>query len=242
MKGYEETKDSSVSSDRQNFDLKESHSGVKRYVDYSIIRVLQYIYDIKTNINKQIFIINIISFLFYLVSLIGCQKGEENACVTDFIVQFVLEGVIVIINGLIISINICLIYARKIKAYHILYILLYYSIVCSITFDFTLLNHGGYNFFFLISFILLFLFLEIVIYILYLIYKKRKIYFYITLSVLILLPILIDLILTIKYDCKDFLMALNGTKLVNLEDAGCNFTKPSNCRMDFYYPFSILVK
>ncbi len=223
MKGYEETKNSSVLSDRENFKLKESHLGVKKYIDFAIIRILQYIYDIKNNANKKIFIINVISFLFYIISLIGCAKGEENACVTDFIVEFVLEGVIVIINGLIISINICLIYAKKIKSYHILYIVLYYSIVCSITFDFTLLNHGGYNLFFLIFFILLFLFLEVIIYILYLIYKKRKIYFFITASIIILFPILIDLILTIKYDCKDFLMALNGTKLINLEDARYNF-------------------
>lgn len=237
MKVYEETKNASVLSERENFKLKDSRFGVKKYVDFAIIRILQYLYDIKNNANKKIFIINIISFFFYIISLIGCEKGEENACVTDFIVEFVLEGVIVIINGLIISINICLIYSKIIKVYHIFYIVLYYSIICSITFDFTLLNHGGYNFFFLIFFILLFLFLEVVIYILYLIYKKKKIYFFITASILILFPIFIDLLLTINYDCKDFLMAMNGTKLINLEDAGCNFTKPPNCRMDFYYPF-----
>ena len=238
MKTYEETnKEISDLSERPNFNIKESYSGVKSYVDYTIIRVLQYVYDIKSNANKKIFIINIISFIFYKISLIGCEKGEENACVTDFIVEFVLEGVIVILNGLLISINICLIYSRIIKSYHLLYIFLYYLIVCSLTFDFTLLNHGGYNCFFLIFFIFLFLFLEILIYILYLLFKKSKIYFFITTSIIILIPFLIDLILTKKYDCKDFLMGLNGTKLINLEDAGCNFTKPSNCRMEFYYPF-----
>ena len=64
MKGYEETKNSSVLSDRENFKLKESHLGVKKYIDFAIIRILQYIYDIKNNANKKIFIINVISFLF----------------------------------------------------------------------------------------------------------------------------------------------------------------------------------
>ena len=65
--------------------------------------------QLKDNDNK-IIIANFIAFIFYLISLIGCEKGEENLCVTDFIVEFILEGVIVMLNGLLISIIIFLMF------------------------------------------------------------------------------------------------------------------------------------
>ena len=117
-------------------------------------RILNMIKRAYKHTDIKILTINIIGFIFYLISLIGCEKGEENVCVTDFIVQFVLEGILVIINAFIVTLNIWLIYFKKIKWYHIIYIFLFYTIVAQFDYQYTLQKHVGYNVLFLIVFIL----------------------------------------------------------------------------------------
>ena len=128
--------------------------------------------QLKDNDNK-IIIANFIAFIFYLISLIGCEKGEENLCVTDFIVEFILEGVIVMLNGLLISIEIFLMFFKKIKWYHLIYIFLFYALIDQYNYEYTLKQHGGYNKLFLIFFTLLFLIIELMIYLLYKLYIKN---------------------------------------------------------------------
>ena len=199
------------------------------------------IYD-KLNLDTKFLLLNIFAFILYLISLIGCEKGEENICVTDFIIQFVLEGILVIINSIIVAININFIILKKIKWYHSIYLFLFYFLIAQFNYQFSLKKHGGYNLVFLIFFILLSLFLELLVYVFYLIYKKNKYLLYINISLIIILSITIDIFLNVKYNCNTFLLGLNNTWLTNAPDSGCNITKPSNCKMEFFYPILNLSK
>ncbi len=205
-------------------------------------RILNMIKRAYKHTDVKILTINIIGFIFYLISLIGCEKGEENVCVTDFIVQFVLEGILVIINAFIVTLNIWLIYFKKIKWYHIIYIFLFYTIVAQFDYQYTLQKHGGYNVLFLIVFIILWLLLELLLFMLYKLYKKKRTLFYIFIVLIIVIPNGINITLSKIYDCDDFLLGFNDTLLINYPDSGCNFTKPSNCKMTFYYPYLNLSK
>ena len=75
------------------------------------------------NLNIQILFLNIIGIIFYKISFIGCHGGEENYCITEFVTQFIILGILLIISTLIVSITITLILWRKIYFYHLIYII-----------------------------------------------------------------------------------------------------------------------
>jgi len=232
-----------------NINLQDSfNSNLKMEGPITYKKLLIYytnkIYD-NLNPDTKMLIVNVMAFILYLISLIGCKKGEENVCVTDFMVQFVIEGILVLINSIIITINIWLIVFKKIKWYHLIYIALFYTFVAQFNNQYSLKMHGGYNLLFLLSFLFAFLFLEIAGYVLYLIYKRNRLAFYVNIIAIVVFIAGIDLFLTIKYNCKYFLRGLNDTWLTNDPNGGCNITKPPNCRMEFYYPifnFSRFIK
>ncbi len=56
-------------------------------------------------LNIIILILNIFGFILYYISLIGCHKGAENLCVTDFFVQFYILAALLIIDCIIINNN-----------------------------------------------------------------------------------------------------------------------------------------
>ena len=95
-----------------NINLQDSfNSNLKMEGPITYKKLLIYytnkIYD-NLNPDTKMLIVNVMAFILYLISLIGCKKGEENVCVTDFMVQFVIEGILVLINSIIITINIWL--------------------------------------------------------------------------------------------------------------------------------------
>lgn len=76
--------------------------------------------------NISTLILNIFGFILYFFSLIGCHKGAENLCVTDFFVQFYILAFLLIIDCIIVSITLTLIAWKKIKKYHLLYLIIGY--------------------------------------------------------------------------------------------------------------------
>ena len=79
------------------------------------------------SLDYKILILNIIGIIFYQISFIGCHGGEENYCITEFVTQFIILGILLIISTLIVSITITLILWRKIYFYYLIYIIpIYY--------------------------------------------------------------------------------------------------------------------
>ena len=187
-------------------------------------------------LNHSIFILNVFGFILYYFSLIGCHKGEENLCVTDFFVQFYILGFLLFLDSIIISSTLTLILWKKIKKYHIIYIGIVYYLYYNYDNSYTLVKHGGYNILFLIviSFILFFLYSFFIILISN--YKQKKWKFIsFLIFIVIIIPLLFHIYILTVTNCNKFDLGYNNTRVINHDSDRCWFYKPKNCKMYFYY-------
>jgi len=187
-------------------------------------------------LNKFILILNIIGFILYFFSLIGCHKGEENLCVTDFFVQFYILAALLIIDCIIISITITLIIWKKIKIFHLIYIIIGYYIYYQYDNSYTLVKHGGYNIIFLILISMMLVLIYSFFIILITKFRKKKWKFIIFLIIFtIILPLLFHIYILSITSCEKFDLGYNNTRIINTDSDSCWFGKPKNCKMNFYY-------
>ena len=187
-------------------------------------------------IDRGLLILNFFGFFIYFISLIGCHKGEENKCVTDFKKQFYFLGFLIIIDSIILSFTLILIFWKKAKKYHLIYITITYFLFYLYDNSFTLVEHGGYNLLFLIVITLCFLIIINYCKILYILFQKKKDSFLICfITLTFIFPLIINYKITLLSNCKNFNLGLNQTRINNTENDACWFKNPLNCRMDFFY-------
>ena len=188
------------------------------------------------NLNIQILFLNIIGIIFYKISFIGCHGGEENYCITEFVTQFIILGILLIISTLIVSITITLILWRKIYFYHLIYIIpIYYYYFYYYDQGETLERHGHINFIFFNAFLVLFLLIINYPFILFQLFKKQKyILFIILLSLLLIIPIYNSYV-NYKSKCIKWEYGLNNERLLYLPNEKCSIYPPSRCELDFYF-------
>jgi hypothetical protein len=92
-----------------------------------------------------LFIINIILYILYIISLEDCNKGEEDGCVDDNIPTFIFQGVLVEINALIYSLEFFFMVLHYVNKFHLIYIILFYYYQFKKKNGYTLQFHGGFN-------------------------------------------------------------------------------------------------
>ena len=110
------------------------------------------------SLDYKILILNIIGLIFYQISFIGCHGGEENYCITEFVTQFIILGLLLTLSSLFVGITIFLIIWKKISLFHLMYIIpTYYVYFYYYDMGETLEKHGHINYIFFNTFFFPFL-------------------------------------------------------------------------------------
>ena len=188
------------------------------------------------NLNFIMLIINIIGIIFHQISFIGCHGGEENYCVTEFLVQFTILGSLLIISTLIVSISITLILWGKIFFFHLLYIIpIYYIYFYYFDRGETLERHGHINYIFFNIFLVIFLIVINYIILLFRFFKKKKYISFICLISLLLFFPIYHFYVNIKSKCVNYEYGLNNEKIIKLPNELCSFYPPKKCELDYYF-------
>ena len=208
---------------------------------------LKYIYYItKTNLhhfikshkNLFIFICNIISFIFYALSLKGCTKGQEIGCVTEATKLYIYLSICLSISCIINTIMIIQIIYKQISPFHLLYIIFGFYLLYNYDSGTTLRYHGGFNMqIFIVLSIFLFLVFNLIILIYNDIKKKNYIKTIIILFCFILIYFIPNIITRNLTNCKNLNwdLGLNNTRIINHPSDACKYTMPKKCYMNFFY-------
>ncbi len=188
--------------------------------------------------NKLDFIclaLNIIGFILYIISLYRCNGGQENYCVSSFVKIFIILAILDFIDALLVSITIILMFLKKIKIYHLFYLLPFYIILYIYDHGDDFNRHGSFSMMIFLIFLLFFvLLISFIIFIVGLIFNR---------SFLKLLIVIFIILLQFQYfnyitkvsSCEYWDEGLNFTKLKNNPNLKCIFITPPNCKMQYYY-------
>ena len=188
------------------------------------------------HLNYMILLLNIIGIILYRISLIGCYGGEENYCITHFVVQFKILGSLLIISSLIVSVTICLIIWKKIKIIHLIYIIpTYYIFFYFYDRGENLEKHGGINFKIFNIILILFIILINYLVILLKLFKKKYYLSFLSLISLILIFPLFNIYINLKGKCVDWEYGLNNEKLIYLSKEACSIYPPPKCELDYFF-------
>ena len=188
-----------------------------------------------------IFVLFLISYIVYNISLESCYKGEET-CGNNmkWIYKKLTE---IIIASEIISFLIATIICKFSSKLHLIHLILIFAKFVQHDHTFNFVHHGMYNF---ITFLLLLsLNLLIILIIKFLIYafKFKK---EIITNAKIMIIFLFLLMYTFKipnFICDDWDKGLNNTHIDNNEDEyGCNIIKPKYCQYKIFSRFQDYTK
>ena len=209
------------------------------YFNYYIQIIFQTIQNfIKTHKNIFIFICNLISFLFYALSLKGCTKGEEIGCVTKAKKLYIYLSICLSISCIINTIIVIQIIYKKINPFHLLYIIFGFYLLYNYDSGTTLRYHGGFNMqiFIALSIFLFFVF-NLIIFIYNDIKKKKYIKTIIIFFSLIFIYFIPYIIFQNQINCKtlNWDLGLNNTRIINHPSDACKFKIPKKCYMNFLY-------
>ena len=187
-------------------------------------------------LDYKILILNIIGIIFYQISLIGCYGGEENYCITEFITQFIILGILLILSSLFVSITISLIIWKRISLFHLIYIIpTYYVYFYYYDMGETLEKHGHINFIFFNTFFFSFFIIINYLSTLVKLFKNKK---YVLFSLMILLLLIFPLYkqyIKNKSKCEKWEYGLNNEKMISITNESCIINRPEYCELDFYF-------
>ena len=176
--------------------------------------------------------LNIFSFIFYFLSLEGCFKSQSK-CVAMLSSMFLVRISIFEILSILISLLILfLIIYKKIKFYHLLFMVFYFFCIYKYDHGTKLDHHGSYNFIiYILLLVIFFIITGILILIINSFYKKKYI---IAISICsIILFFLIKAIVffnSFKNSCINWDKGLNETLIDNdLNKYDCKIRKPKKC-------------
>ena len=188
------------------------------------------------SLDYKILILNIIGIIFYQISFIGCHGGEENYCITEFVTQFIILGLLLTLSSLFVGITIFLIIWKKISLFHLMYIIpTYYIYFYYYDMGETLEKHGHINFIFFNVFLFCFILILNYFYTLLKLFKKQKYFLFILMILLLLIFPLYKEYVQYKSKCNKWEYGLNNEKMIYLKNESCVFYRPQYCELDFYF-------
>jgi len=204
--------------------LKNIHDFLNKYTFYYLINIL-------------FFYLNILGFISYKKTLIGC-KGTQNECLNMDLVNFFKNLVIYMIYSFLIAgITITLSIWKYLSIFQILFIVFNYYLLYKEDHYSTLYKHGQYNFIILISGIsIVSLFLNIFFILKKLISNRINLTIYFIILLLLYAFIKTINIIKNKSNCSQWEWGLNNTNInKNNYNSECSIIIPKNCPMYAYY-------
>ena len=196
--------------------------------------------------NLLILIYNLLAFFFYFLSLEGCFESEE-VCIpllsTMFLVRLLIYG---IIFSLMMSIEIFLVIHKKIKVFHVLYVIIFYTLIYMYDHGSKLDYHGTYNFSLSLILISIFsLFIGTFDFIIFIITKRNKINWIFVIEISFILIRIIIFLFSFGSSCRDWDKGLNGTRINNSpEEYNCQIKYPKKCLINIlndYFDLSFYI-
>ena len=188
----------------------------------------------------SIYILYIVAYLLYYLSLESCLDGEE-LCGNNM--KWIYKKVIqLVISCELISFLVAIIIFNYSSKIHLIHIISVFSLFVNYRHDFNFFNHGMYN---IIVFLLLF-FLNLIV----IIFFKLLIYFIKLKKKLTFIRCFLIAILFIIYKCQipdivcdDWEKGLNNTSIDdNKEIFGCKIERPKYCEYKFFSPYQDFTK
>ena len=174
-------------------------------------------------------IIFLISLIFYYLSLIGCNKREQE-CLTTLGTNFFIQRTFLLIfssffTSIIISLSI-----NKIISYKpTIYILVFYIVNFLYFKGMDLKDHGTFNTLGYIIFTPIFLFINQIIKFCYINYKRKLYIQNLIIFIIIIIPYII-LKIKVRRDCNKWGYGLGGRKILDdKEKSSCYIKKPKEC-------------
>ena len=174
-------------------------------------------------------ILSLIGFFLYYLSLSACPQVEGCVQILIKAIIFLMLSLI-IFNGILVATVF-----KKIKIYHLLYIIFVLFLFVIYDHGASISKHGLANFLFSIISWILILIISIIIKFLKGLYNKRKysefvFYFFLFTYIFIMLSMCYN----IKSSCRYWGRGLNNTYIKDLTTEKCHFYNPPNCRMNLF--------
>ena len=198
--------------------------------------------NVKSIITKYTtFILSLISYILYILSLEKCLDGEEICGdKMNWIYTKVFE---IIISCEIVVVIIIRILFYKSSKMHLIHLIIVFYIFYLYSHGFYFFNHGKYNILVFLILLVLNLFIILLCKIIIFIFKiKDKI------NIVLKLIVLLFLIFIYNYqfpniDCNDWALGLNNTYIDNNQEKyGCQIKFPKYCQYKLFYPFQDYTK
>ena len=179
--------------------------------------------------------LNIIGFILYIISLYRCNGGQENYCVSVFVQIFIFLAILDFIDALLVSITIIFIILKKIKFYHLFYLIPFYTILYIYDHGDDFNRHGAFSMMIFLLFLFLFVVLISFFIYIYRLIKNRSFIKLLTVLFIILLPFQYFHYISKVSSCDNWNEGLNFTRLKNTPNVKCIFKNPPNCKMQYFY-------
>ena len=101
--------------------------------------------------------LNIVGIILYIISLYRCSGGQENTCVSSgFVRIFKKLAFLDFIDGLLTSVSIILIFLKKAKIYHLIYLIIIYGLLYVYDHGDDFNRHGSFSIMIFILFLAVF--------------------------------------------------------------------------------------
>ena len=183
------------------------------------------------------FIICIISYVLYYLSLGGCDGTQTECLKNSNIAYYYLLANYCFLSAGFISFLIYLMYIKQVSKYHLIHILIVFPILFLSDTSSTLMNHGIYN---IIGFFIFFIFYLLLLFAVSTIQDilsnktlKTKL---IVLNSIVLLLIFCRFLIhnSLKKECKDWDLGLNNTRIKDDKDKYiCQINRPISCHLTY---------
>ena len=187
------------------------------------------------NINKTIFILNILSLILYYLSLQSCGEDATECLIKNGFKFYVWIGVFLLISSFFFSLFISIIIFTEKFFIHLLYVLpIYFFFFCSYT-GTNVDEHGLYNFlaWFVFCFILIPVIITILLIIKFIKTNQKLKLFFIILSIVFIL--FFYNIITPEFKCDNWEKGLNNTSINNdRKKYKCRILIPTTCKIDYF--------
>ena len=159
--------------------------------------------------------LNIIGFILYIISLYRCSGGQENYCVSVFVKIFIFLAILDFIDALLVSITIIFMILKKIKCYHLFYLIPFYTILYIYDHGDDFNRHGAFSMMIFLLFLFLFVVLISFFIYIYRLIKNRSFIKLLTVLFIILLPFQYFHYISKVSSCDNWNEGLNFTRLKN---------------------------